>query len=135
MKEFNYVSVVIGFIGGFFVQYLGGFDKFLYGLLCLMVIDYISGLIKAAYNQKLSSQIGFKGILKKIMVLVVVAASVVVQNTIGGSNPIREITIVFYMCNEGISILENAGEFLPIPKRLKDIFIQLRNNESIQLKE
>lgn len=130
MKVFNNISIVLSFVGGFFVQYLGGWDKYLYALICIIIIDYISGLIKAMYNKKLSSAIGRKGILKKVMIFVVVATTVVVESVLENNIPIREITIVFYLSNEGISILENASEFLPIPQRIKDLFLQLRNENN-----
>jgi toxin secretion/phage lysis holin len=127
MKTFNSISVAVGVVGGFFVQYLGGLDKFLQGLFCMMILDWVAGLIGAMYNKKLSSQIGYKGILRKIMMLVVVATAVVVRSVIETDIPVREIVIVFYLANEGISILENASQFLPIPAKVKELLLQLRS--------
>ena len=128
MKLFNNLSLVIAGFGGFICQFLGGYDSLLKAIITLIVIDYVSGLIKSAYNKKLSSGVGFKGIIKKIMILVVIATAVVIQTVIKTSIPIREITIVFFITNEGLSILENAIEFIPIPQKIKDLLIQVRGD-------
>ena len=102
-------------------------------LIIIMVLDYASGLIKAVYTGTMSSKIGFKGLLKKVTILVIVALANVVQQLTGDNVAIREIVIVFYIANEGISVLENAAVVLPnMPDRLKDILLQLRgdNNDS-----
>ena len=119
-KMFNNLSIVGGLVGGFLCQWLGGYDVILKALVALVVLDYITGVIKA---------VGFKGLLKKAVVFIVVATAVIVQSVIGNAVPLREITIIFFLCNEGISLLENASEFVPIPKKLKDALIQLRDKE------
>ena len=131
MKDFNIFTVVSSLIGGVLTYMFGGFDMLLKALITLVILDYITGLIKGIYNKELSSDIGFKGLLKKILVLIIVALSVVIQKTINNSIPIREIVIVFFICNEGISIIENAAIFIPVPNRLKSILLQLKkdNNE------
>lgn len=98
-------------------------------LVVLVVLDYVTGVLKAIYNKKLSSEVGFKGLIKKIIVFIVVATAVIVQSVIGDSIPLREIVIIFFVCNEGISLLENASEFVPIPEKLKETLIQLRDKE------
>ena len=126
MKIFNTFSIIVGFAGGFLSSMLGGLDKILIALVTLMILDYVTGICKAIVNKKLSSAVGFKGIIKKVMILVIVAVAVVIEGVVGDVMPIREIVIVFYLCNEAISLLENASEFVPIPVKLKDMLIQLR---------
>lgn len=128
-KIFNWISVICGTIGGFIVSLLGGWDKLIMALIILMCLDYITGLIKAYYNKELSSQIGFKGLTKKVLILVIVAVSVVAENMLG-IPAIREIVIMFFAVNEALSILENAGAMdLPLPERLKQALLQLRNDK------
>lgn len=107
----------------------GGFDILLKALIILVILDYVTGLIKGIYKKELSSETGFKGLLKKILIFIVVVVAVVVQRLINDAIPIRETVIAFFICNEGISILENAAEFIPIPNKLKDILFQLRHSD------
>lgn len=130
-KLFNVVSVFAGVTGGIVASLLGAFDKILWALLILMIIDYVSGIIKAVYTKTLSSEIGFKGLLKKITILIIVALANVVQVLTDGNIAIREIVIMFYIANEGISILENAAVILPnMPEGLKNILLQLRGDDN-----
>jgi toxin secretion/phage lysis holin len=124
------MSTTVGILGGFLASLLGGFDKILIGLITLIVLDYITGICKAIITKRLSSSVGFRGIIKKIIVLIVVAVAVVIEDVIGDGVPLREIVIMFFMCNEAISLLENASEFVPIPQKLKDILIQLRDKNN-----
>ena len=126
MKDFNIFSVISSLFIGVLTFVFGGFDMLLKALVTLIILDYITGIIKSIYVKKLSSEIGFKGLLKKILILIIVALSVVIQKTINNSVPIREIVIVFFICNEGISIVENAAQFIPIPEKLKAILLQIR---------
>lgn len=126
MKLFNTASVVFGLVGGFICQALGGWDVILKALVALVVLDYITGVLKALSTKTLSSAVGFKGLIKKTVIFIVVATAVIIQSVIGEAVPLREITIIFFLCNEGISLLENAAEFVPIPEKLKDALIQLR---------
>ena len=96
----------------------------------LAVIDYITGIIKAVYLKELSSEIGFKGLLKKIVMFIVIAVAFVIQQLIGGTVPLREVVIMFYIANESLSLLENAAIFVPIPDKLKNILLQLRDKDS-----
>lgn len=126
-KLFNDVSVIVGLLGGFLSYFLGGYDTILKALIALVVLDYITGVLKAITNKKLSSAIGFYGLIRKIVIFIVVATAVIVQWVIGDTVPLREVTIVFFICNEGISLLENASQFIPIPEKLKAVLIQLRD--------
>lgn len=128
-KLFNWISVICGTIGGFIVSLLGGWDKLIMALLILMVLDYITGIIKGIYNRELSSEIGFKGLLKKVLILIVVAVAVIIEQHMG-IPAVREIVIMFFAVNEGISILENASLMgLPLPPKLKETLLQLRDKE------
>ena len=126
-KLFNNISIVGGIVGGFICQWLGGWDVILKALVALVVLDYATGVLKAIYTKTLSSAIGFKGLIRKITVFIVVATAVIVQSVIGDAIPLRDIVIIFFVCNEGISLLENASEFIPIPEKLKETLIQLRD--------
>ena len=128
-KYFNEISVGFGLIGGFICKFLGGWDMLLKAIVILVVLDYITGLLKAIYNKSLSSEIGFKGLIRKIIIFVVIATAYVIQGIVGDAIPLREITILFFIANESLSLLENAGEFVPIPDKLKDTLIQLRDNK------
>ena len=116
-------------LGGAVSFMLGGFDKLLITLLSLMALDYLSGIIKAVYNKSINSQIGFRGILKKVMIIIVVILVSSLQQITENNIPLRDITIMFYLTNEGISIIENLGVVIPIPKKLKDVFEQLKGEE------
>ena len=130
-KIFNTLSVLLGVAGGAVTRIFGAWDTALWALLAIMALDYVTGVIKAAYNKNVSSEIGYKGILKKIMVLVIVALANVVQKITGGAAAVREIVIMFYIANEGISVLENAAAVLPnMPQKLKDILLQIRGDAS-----
>ena len=129
-KMFNWISIMFGFVGGFLSYWLGGWDVLLKTIVFLAVVDYITGLIKAVYLKELSSEIGFKGLLKKIVMFIVIAVAYVIQELIGETIPLREIVIMFYICNEAISLLENAAIFVPIPDKLRDVLLQLRDNGS-----
>lgn len=129
MKLFNTASVVFGLVGGFICQALGGWDVILKALVALVILDYVTGVLKALSTKTLSSAVGFKGLIKKTVIFIVVATAVIIQSVIGEAVPLREITIIFFLCNEGISLLENAAEFVPIPEKLKDALIQLRERD------
>lgn len=131
-KYFNEISVGFGLIGGFMCKFLGGWDMLLKAIVILVVLDYVTGLLKAIYNKSLSSEIGFKGLIRKIIIFVVIATAYVIQGIVGDAIPLREITILFFIANESLSLLENAGEFVPIPDKLKDTLIQLRDNKEVK---
>lgn len=129
-KVFNWISLTFGVIGGFIVQRLGGGDVLLKTVVAFVVLDYLTGLVKAFYTKQLSSEIGFKGICKKVMLFLVIAFSVFVEGIMPMDTPIREVTIMFFIANEGISLLENAAEVIPIPQKLKDVLLQLRDKST-----
>ncbi len=123
-------SVVSGIIGiaGFLI---GEFDGLYKALLMLIIADYITGVIVAIVKKQLSSEVGAKGIAKKILMLIVVAvANVLDVQIIGGGAGLRNITIIFYAANEVISLLENTGKLgLPYPPKLLDVLEQIKNKE------
>jgi toxin secretion/phage lysis holin len=127
-KLFNGLSVYIGIVGGILSSLLGKWDTLLWALAIIMVLDYITGVIKAVYMKKMSSEIGFRGILKKVTIIIIVMLANVVETLMGGNAAIRGIVIMFYIANEGISILENvAAVSQKMPDALKEILLQLRD--------
>lgn len=128
-KIFNGVSIAGGVLGGYICSLLGGWDVILKALVILVIFDYITGILKAIVTKTLSSAVGFKGLIRKIVIFIVVATAVVIQSVVGDAIPLREIVIIFFICNEGISLLENSSEFVPIPEKLKEVLIQLRSKE------
>lgn len=126
---FNKISLTVGVIGGIIAKLLGGFDTLTIALLTLMAFDYITGIIKSIITKNLSSKIGYVGILKKVLILCIVCVSVVIQSILPESLPIREITLIFFLCNEGLSIIENSATIIPLPEKLKEVLLQLRNSE------
>lgn len=118
------IAVVGGFIGGM----MGGFDGLIYSLVAFVIIDYLTGIMASIVEQKLSSEIGFKGILKKVSIFMLVALGHIIDSKLLGSGTaLRTAIIFFYTSNEGISILENASRMgLPIPKKVKAVLEQLK---------
>lgn len=128
-KMFNGISIAFGVIGGLIVSFLGGWDGLAITLVSFIVLDWITGLLKAIYNKNLSSYTGFKGIIKKVVILIVVGVAVLLETNMG-IPAIREIVMMFFIANEGISLLENVSQMgIPFPDKLKEILIQLRNKE------
>lgn len=107
----------------------GEFNGLFYALLTFMVFDYLSGVLVAVHKKKLSSAVGFKGIAKKVFILILVAVGHIIGVYVFGSGEVcRDMVIGFYLANEGISILENAAKLgLPLPKKLLAILEQLRS--------
>lgn len=128
-KLFNWISVVFGLIGGVFTYWLGGWDVMLKTIVFLAVVDYVTGIIKGVYTKSLSSEIGFKGLLKKIVMFIIIAVAFAMQNLMNNTIPLREVVIMFYIANEALSLLENAAIFIPIPQKLKDVLLQLRDKD------
>lgn len=121
------VSAIIGFL-------FGEFDGLLYALIAFMALDYISGVAVACVQKKLSSAIGFKGIAKKVLILMLVAVGHILDaRVLGAGSVCRSAVIGFYVANEGVSILENASKLgLPLPKKLVDVLEQLKNKEDAE---
>ena len=129
-KYFNGMSLVIGLVGGGLAYVLGGWDILLWTLTAFVVLDYFTGLARAAKMKELSSEIGFWGLVRKIMIFVLVIVANLLQKLLSESIPLREIVIMFFISNEGLSLLENASIFIDVPERLKDTLLQLRDNEA-----
>ena len=117
----------ISAIGAYLGYFLGGMDGFLYALVAFVVADYVTGVMVAVLERKLSSDIGFRGIFKKVMIFTLVAVAHTIDSRIlGDGSAIRTAVIFFYLSNEGISILENASIIgLPIPQKLQEVLAQL----------
>lgn len=109
----------------------GDMEGLMIALIALIILDYISGVIAAAVEKRLSSEVGAKGIAKKIFMLLIVAlANIVDINVIGDGHVLKTVTVVFYICNECISLIENAGRIgVPVPKKLLDVLEQLRDKD------
>ena len=130
MKEFwTTVQVVFAGIGGWLGWFLGGCDGLLYALLAFVVIDYVTGIMCAVVDKKLSSAVGFKGIFKKVLIFALVGIGHILDTHIIGSGSVMRTAIVFfYLSNEGVSLLENAAYLgLPIPQKLKSVLEQLHD--------
>lgn len=132
MKDIiNTIQIVITALGGYLGYFLGGLDGFLYALIAFIVIDYLTGIMVAVLEKKLSSEVGFRGIFKKVLIFSLVAvAHIVDSQLIQTGSAIRTAVIFFYLSNEGISILENTAKIgLPIPEKLKTVLEQLNKEE------
>ena len=124
MKEFwNLIQLVFTGIGGWLGYFLGGCDGLVFALLLFVVIDYITGVMCAVADKKLSSAVGFKGICRKVLIFLLVGiANILDVEVIGTGSVLRTAVIFFYISNEGVSLLENAGHLgLPIPAKIKDV--------------
>lgn len=130
MKEFwNGIQIVFTMIGGWLGYFLGGCDGLLIALVMFVVMDYISGVMCAIADKTLSSDVGFKGICRKVLIFVLVGiANILDVQVIGTGSVLRTAIIFFYISNEGISLLENAGYLgLPIPEKIKTVLEQLHD--------
>ena len=130
MKEFwNGIQIVFTMIGGWLGYFLGGCDGLLIALVMFVVMDYISGVMCAIADKTLSSEVGFKGICRKVLIFVLVGiAHILDVQVIGTGSVLRTAIIFFYISNEGISLLENAGYLgLPIPEKIKTVLEQLHD--------
>ena len=130
MKEFwSTIQLVLAAVGGWLGWFMGGCDGLLYALITFVVVDYITGIMCAVVDKKLSSAVGFKGIFKKVLIFTLVGiANILDVNVIGSGSVLRTAIIFFYISNEGVSLLENAGHLgLPIPAKLKAVLEQLHD--------
>ena len=125
------VQIAITALGGWLGYFLGGMDGLMIALIVLMTLDYVSGVMCAIIDKKLSSAVGFKGICKKVFILMLVGVAHIIDlHVVGTGSALRGAVICFYMSNEGLSLLENAAHIgLPIPDKLRDILIQLHDKE------
>ena len=118
-----------------FAAYLWGpWDALINALIALVALDYVTGVICAAANKRLSSEIGFKGLIKKALIFALVAVAGVADKVIPATNQaIRAAVILFYIANEAISILENAAELgLPVPEKLKAVLIKTKGEDKAE---
>ena len=130
MKEFwTTIQVIFAAIGGWLGWFLGGCDGLLIALLAFVAIDYVTGVMCAIVDKKLSSAVGFKGIFKKILIFALVGVGHILDTmVIGTGSVLRTAIIFFYLSNEGISLIENAGHLgLPIPAKMKTVLEQLHD--------
>lgn len=133
MKEFwDFMQLIFTMIGGFLGMFLGGCDGLLYALVAFMILDYLTGVMCAIVDKKLSSSIGFKGIAGKIFILGLVGVGHLLdQYVIQSGSVVRVAVIFFYLSNEGLSLVENASYLgIPIPSKLKEVLAQLHNRDS-----
>lgn len=130
MKDFwNVVQLLISALGGWLGYFLGGCDGLLYALLAFVVIDYITGVMCAVNDHTLSSEVGFRGICRKVLIFLLVGiANVLDVQVIGTGSVLRTAVIFFYISNEGVSLLENAAHLgLPVPEKIKTVLEQLHD--------
>lgn len=138
MKEFwNTIQFVFAGIGGWLGYFLGGCDGLFYALLAFVAVDYITGVMCAIADKSLSSEVGFKGICRKVLIFILVGiANILDVQVIGTGSVLRTAIIFFYISNEGVSLLENAGHLgLPIPEKLKVVLEQLHDRADTLEKE
>ena len=123
------IQMIFAVLGGWLGWFLGGADGFLFALIAFVVIDYLTGVMCAVVDKNLSSNVGFKGIFRKILIFVMVGVGHLVDSQIiGGGGVLRTAVIFFYLSNEGVSLLENAAHIgLPVPQKMKDVLAQLNN--------
>jgi len=132
MKDiWNWTQTAFAAIGGLLGWYLGGLDGFLYALIAFVAVDYITGVLRAIVEKKLSSRIGAHGIAKKVAIFLVVGVGHLIDiYLLGGEGAaLRTAVIFFYIANEGVSLLENATAIgLPVPDKLKGALAQLHGH-------
>ena len=137
MKDFHIdlvwakVQIAISGIGGWLGYFLGGVDGLMIALIVFMSLDYLTGVMCAVLDENLSSAIGFRGICKKALILMLVGiANIVDVHVVGSGSALRGAVICFYLSNEGLSLLENAAYIgLPVPERLREILAQLHRRD------
>ena len=138
MKElWNAVQFVFTAVGGWLGYFLGGCDGLLYALIAFVAIDYITGVMCAINDKALSSEVGFKGICRKVLIFLLVGiANILDLNVIGTGSVLRTAVIFFYISNEGVSLLENASHLgLPVPQKIKAVLEQLHDRAEDEEKE
>ena len=125
------VQMAFTAFGGWLGYFLGGMDGLLLTLLLFVVLDYITGIMCAIADKSLSSEIGFKGICRKVLIFMLVGmAHIVDLHVVGTGSALRSAVVCFYLSNEGLSLLENASHLgLPIPEKLKDVLAQLHGRD------
>ena len=130
MKEFwNMIQLMFTAVGGWLGWFLGGCDGLLYALIAFVAIDYITGVMCAINDHSLSSEVGFRGICRKVLIFLLVGiANILDVNVIGTGRVLRTAVIFFYISNEGVSLMENAAHLgLPVPEKIKVVLEQLHD--------
>lgn len=130
MKEFwNMIQLMFTAVGGWLGWFLGGCDGLLYALIAFVAIDYITGVMCAINDHSLSSEVGFRGICRKVLIFLLVGiANSLDVNVIGTGSVLRTAVIFFYISNEGVSLMENAAHLgLPVPEKIKVVLEQLHD--------
>ena len=122
------IELMFAGLGGFLGWFFGGFDGFLYALVVFVVCDYFTGVLAAAIKHELSSEVGFRGIAKKVCIFVLVGiANIIDTQVLQNGSAIRTAVVFFALANEGLSCLENAAVIgLPVPDKLKEMLAQLK---------
>ncbi len=125
------IQIAITALGGWLGYLLGGKDGLIIALVVMMAIDYVTGIMCAIVDRKLSSAVGFKGIFKKVFILMLVAiANIIDIHVVGNGSSLRGATACFYLSNEGLSVLENAVHLgLPVPDGLREVLAQLHQRQ------
>ena len=132
MKEFwKMIQLAFTAVGGWLGYFLGGCDGLIIALLLFVVIDYITGVMCAVVDKKLSSNVGFKGICRKVLIFMLVGiANIIDVQVIKSGSVLRTAVVFFYLSNEGLSLIENAAHLgLPVPDKLKAVLEQLHDKE------
>ena len=130
MKEFwNTIQLVFAAVGGWLGYFLGGCDGLLYALIAFVAIDYITGVMCAISDKTLSSEVGFRGICRKVLIFLLVGiGNIIDAQVLGSPGVLRTAVIFFYLSNEGVSLLENAAHLgLPVPDAIKTVLEQLHD--------
>lgn len=130
MKDFwNVIQLIFSALGGWLGYFLGGCDGLLYTLLAFTAMDYITGVMCAVNDHTLSSEVGFRGICRKVLIFMLVGiANILDADVVGTGSVLRTAVIFFYISNEGVSLLENAAHLgLPVPEKIKTVLEQLHD--------
>ena len=130
MKGFwNVIQLIFSALGGWLGYFLGGCDGLLYTLLAFTAMDYITGIMCAVNDHTLSSEVGFRGICRKVLIFMLVGiANILDADVVGTGSVLRTAVIFFYISNEGVSLLENAAHLgLPVPEKIKTVLEQLHD--------
>lgn len=127
----KYFNALVAVVATFFTYVFGSWDLALQVLIVFMILDYGTGVLYAFLNNQLNSEVGFKGLVKKMMILVVLIIGVMVDRILGTGNWVfRTLVAYFYIANEGISLLENVGNIgIPIPNKMRQALEQLNKDD------
>lgn len=124
-KMIEHLHILLGIGFGIISHYLGGWDMMLKTILLFVILDFLTGWLKSVYSKTLSSETGFKGLIRKLVIFIVITVANILQKLLNNKIPLRETMLMFYIINEALSIIENASYFIPIPEKLKNVLLQL----------